>query len=61
MTQNQPQSETNAEGHGHQTRWRSDHPPDRLVNAKPRHKQPSNLASRLMGLETEYATLVLGT
>jgi hypothetical protein len=61
LTQNQPQSETNAEGHGHQTRWRSDHPPDRLVNAKPRPKQPSNLASRLMGLETEYATLVLGT
>ncbi|MGI9441231.1 MAG: proteasome accessory factor PafA2 family protein [Rubripirellula sp.] len=64
MTPNKRQSETDTESEGQQPslpRWRTDTPPDQFANAKPRSKPPSTLASRLMGLETEYATLILGT
>ncbi|MAI70019.1 MAG: hypothetical protein CMM01_03805 [Rhodopirellula sp.] len=64
MTQNKRQSDTGAEGQGQQpraARWRTDSVPNLFENEKPTNNQPSALVSRLIGLETEYATLVLGT
>ena len=64
MTQNSRQRETGLESHGQQSRspWsRIDTPPENLANPKTSPKHPSLLASRLIGLETEYATLILST
>ena len=64
MTQNKRQSETDSKGHGQRSRsprWRTDKPPEKSATPNPKPKNPSPLASRLIGLETEYATLILGT
>ena len=61
MTRQDRQSETGAEHESRQPqspRWRTDAPPVQSGNAK--RKRPRHLVSRLIGLETEYATLVIG-
>ena len=60
MTRKERQSETDAELLGRPqrpSRWRTDHPADQTGTDK--RKQPHHLVNRLIGLETEYATLVM--
>ena len=64
MTRNKRQSETDPGDQGqprYSPRWRTDNAPDPSANPIQRSKQPPALASRLIGLETEYATLILGS
>ena len=64
MTRKDRQSDTDAERLGQPqraSRWRTAHTADHSGTVKHEHKQPYRLVSRLIGLETEYATLVMGS
>lgn len=61
MTRQERQSEAARERRANAPRWRTDIPPERTGKVPPKSRQPRQLVSRLIGLETEYATLVLDT
>lgn len=64
MTRNQGRDPINAASQGYQSRssrWRTTSPPDDFPGKTPKRRHSTKLVSRLIGLETEYATLVLDT
>ncbi len=65
MTRNKRESDAGAADQAqqqqHLPRWRTDSASNPFAKLKPKSNPPTALASRLIGLETEYATLVLGT